>query len=76
MLAQGLASEAEIKEIEAKVAEQVEDCVEFADASPKPVRRAGWLGWLGAGAGWRLLRWLPAAAAGCVWLAVGLLGAG
>ena len=78
MLAQGLASEAEIKEIEAKVAEQVEDCVEFADASPKPVRLAGWSAcWL---AGW-LCRLPVQRKLGCAlvdvcwgWLRLWLLG--
>jgi pyruvate dehydrogenase E1 component alpha subunit len=36
MLKAGLATEAEIKDIEAKVAAEVEDSVEYADASPKP----------------------------------------
>lgn len=38
MLAQGLATEADLKEIEAKVAEIVEDSVKFAEESPKPER--------------------------------------
>ncbi|GFR52984.1 hypothetical protein Agub_g15673, partial [Astrephomene gubernaculifera] len=38
MLEQGLATEADIKEIEARVAEEVDDCVKFADESPKPER--------------------------------------
>ena len=37
MIKNGLASEADIKALEAEVAAEVDDCVEFADASPKPV---------------------------------------
>ena len=37
MVANGLATEADIKAIEKKVQEVVEDCVEYADQSPKPV---------------------------------------
>ena len=36
MLKNGLATEAEIKEIEKDVVAEVEDAVEFADESPKP----------------------------------------
>jgi pyruvate dehydrogenase E1 component alpha subunit len=36
MVANGLATEADIKAIEKKVQEVVEDCVEYADQSPKP----------------------------------------
>lgn len=36
MLDSGLATEADLKELEAKVAEVVEDSVRFADESPKP----------------------------------------
>jgi pyruvate dehydrogenase E1 component alpha subunit len=36
MLKEGLATEADLKELEASVAAEVDDCVEFADASPKP----------------------------------------
>ncbi|EFJ48288.1 hypothetical protein VOLCADRAFT_104783 [Volvox carteri f. nagariensis] len=38
MLEHGLATEADIKALEDKVAEVVEDCVKFADESPKPER--------------------------------------
>lgn len=41
MVANGLASEADIKAIEKKVQEEVEDCVEYADAAPKPVSNGG-----------------------------------
>ena len=37
-LAEGLLSEAQVKEIDASVTEEVEDAVKFADESPKPVR--------------------------------------
>ena len=36
-MSNGLATEAEIKELEKQVAAEVEDCVEYADAAPKPV---------------------------------------
>lgn len=36
MLSKGLATEGDLKEIEARVAAEVDDCVEFADNSPKP----------------------------------------
>lgn len=36
LLAQGLATEEDIKALEKEVTAEVEDCVEFADASPKP----------------------------------------
>jgi pyruvate dehydrogenase E1 component alpha subunit len=36
MLKNGLATEADIKAIEKSVAEEVDDCVEFAERSPKP----------------------------------------
>jgi pyruvate dehydrogenase E1 component alpha subunit len=32
----GLVSEADIKAIEKRVADEVDDCVQFADESPKP----------------------------------------
>lgn len=38
MLQKGLATEAEIKALEQKVTDVVEDCVKFADESPKPDR--------------------------------------
>lgn len=38
MIEKGLASEAELKAIEKKIDEVVEDCVEFADESPHPPR--------------------------------------
>mmetsp|Transcript_10920 Transcript_10920/g.18949 ORF Transcript_10920/g.18949 Transcript_10920/m.18949 type:complete len:409 (-) Transcript_10920:591-1817(-) len=38
MLSNGLASEAEIKAIDKKVADEVEDSVQFAEESPKPER--------------------------------------
>lgn len=38
MLASGLATEEDIKALEASVTEEVEDCVDYADKSPKPVR--------------------------------------
>lgn len=41
MTANGLASEADIKAIEQRVAAELDDCVEYADASPKPVRGGG-----------------------------------
>jgi pyruvate dehydrogenase E1 component alpha subunit len=36
MIKSGLATEAEIKDLEKKVMEVVEDSVQFADESPKP----------------------------------------
>lgn len=38
MLKHGLATEAEIKDLEKSVADEVDDAVDFADKSPKPVR--------------------------------------
>jgi pyruvate dehydrogenase E1 component alpha subunit len=37
MVANGLATESDIKALEAKVKEEVEDCVDYAENSPKPV---------------------------------------
>ena len=37
-LAEGLLTEAQVKEIDQSVTEEVEDAVKFADESPKPVR--------------------------------------
>lgn len=37
-LAEGLLTEAQVKEIDQSVTEEVEDSVKFADESPKPVR--------------------------------------
>ena len=42
MVANGLATESDIKALEAKVKEVVDDCVEYAENSPKPV--SGWGG--------------------------------
>jgi len=38
-LAEGLLTEAQVKEIDQSVTEEVEDAVKFADESPKPVRQ-------------------------------------
>ena len=68
ILQQGLATEADLKELEKGVTEEVEDCVEFSDKSPKPVGGAGWRGrgwrwvqggFLGGGGRVRILRSQP-----------------
>lgn len=53
MVANGLATEADIKAIEKKVQEEVEDCVEYADAAPKPVSSRWLHSWVGLEGGLR-----------------------